>query len=145
MTGADPQTHRCDVLPVDGELREGVATCASDSRPLFSSSAVAELAAEFDYLMRIAWKHREPVPGCMVARRRELTEYAAYARTYADLRINAPTSLGGSHFGPGVVDTKTAARELGHYGGWRARPVQARTLDGHETRGQLAHRQSLDR
>jgi hypothetical protein len=83
---------------------------------LFSPSDVADMLEEYDYLLRIAWQHRERIPGRIVARRRELAEISAYAVTYADLREDAPALLDGSRYGPGVVDTATAAKELGMTG-----------------------------
>jgi hypothetical protein len=79
---------------------------------LLSPSDVAEIVAAIDYLTRIAWQHRQRVPARIVALRRELAESATYAATYADLRVDAPAALKGTHFGPGVVDTATAAHDL---------------------------------
>jgi hypothetical protein len=115
---------------------------------LFSHSGVAELLEEYDYLLRIAWQHRARIPGRIVARRRELAELTTYATTYADLREDAPAPLNGSRYGPGVVDTATAATELGMTGaGVRDRCRQGRLIamqpDGPGTSWYIA-RTSID-
>jgi Helix-turn-helix domain len=79
---------------------------------LFDHSDVAEMLEEYDFLMRIAWQHRERIPQCIVARRRELAELTTCATTCADLRGDAPGALGGSQFGPGIIGPKKAAEIL---------------------------------
>jgi hypothetical protein len=123
-------------------------TAQAFSGVLFSHSDVAEMLEEYDYLLRIACQHRERIPGCIVARRRALAELATCATTYADLRGDAPEALDGSHFGLGVVDTATAAKELGMTGAGvrdlcRRRRLIAMQPDGPGTSWYIA-RTSID-
>jgi hypothetical protein len=88
-------------------------TAQAISGVILTHGDVAEVVAALDWLMKNAWQHRDRVPDRIVAMRRELAESGAYATTYVDVSVDAPEAVDGSQFGPGVVDTATAARELG--------------------------------